>query len=553
MSNIFNKKNILALIITAAFLVRIIGINYGLPLWLISDEPPFTAASLKMLELKTLLPVFHEEEFKKIIYFPPYLSYLYLLPFSVVLGISYVFAGLPLHEFKNLVISDPSSLFILARFLNVILGTMTVWLVFRFSHKFFKNGLSARASAFFLAFSLLHINLSSVGRDWVPAVFMFSLSLFFLTNDNYSFKKRFLAGGIISGLSFGISLISGFAMVFMLLWYLIYEKHTIIQALREKVLYLTLAVFLFLAGISIAVFPFGFVFAKYTSAREPKHVLDLLSLIINFFIPILKSEPVLIFFSGIGLMFSYQKQRRYFWVVISFFLSYEIIFYYTYHYQARFTIYLFPILAGLAGYGLMSLISGKKKVVTFTLLIVAAAIPILSTIGLLRLDLKNDSRTVARKWAEKNLPENSKIIVEARLMRLSSNTQTIEEQARIDPNSLRQIDRAEASFIKNPHGYKNFHALNLYTVKNQNFFTNISSYARRGGYEYLIIDPFFETPELDTKKGLALLKEKGELVKAYGENQKNYSIDSGEFGFPWGLFAVENPGPLIEIYRLGNE
>ena len=109
-----SKKKILIIIIGAAFLLRIAGINYGLPLWLIDDEPPFTLAALKMIQLKTLLPVFHLDEFKTVLYYPPYLSYFYLLPFSVLLGIKYLFIGGAISQFINYVVLDLSQFFVIA-------------------------------------------------------------------------------------------------------------------------------------------------------------------------------------------------------------------------------------------------------------------------------------------------------------------------------------------------------------------------------------------------------------------------------------------------------
>src|SRR3989338_3526296 len=173
--NTVMKKNavwVLVAILSPPFLLRVSGIGFGLPLWLISDEPPFTAATLKMMELKTVLPVLHEEAFKKVIYFPPYLSYLYLAPMSAILGLQYLSYDGPLAEFKNYVVSDPSLLFLFVRFLNVIMGVATVYLTYRITKNIFQRELAALAAAFFLGTSLLHIDLSFVGRDWGPAIFL---------------------------------------------------------------------------------------------------------------------------------------------------------------------------------------------------------------------------------------------------------------------------------------------------------------------------------------------------------------------------------------------
>ena len=85
-----NSRRILFVILVFAFLVRVAGIGYGLPLWLIADEPPFTLGALKMIELKTVIPRFHVEEFRSILYYPTYISYFLLPAFSGILAIKYL-------------------------------------------------------------------------------------------------------------------------------------------------------------------------------------------------------------------------------------------------------------------------------------------------------------------------------------------------------------------------------------------------------------------------------------------------------------------------------
>src|SRR3989344_5711226 len=75
MNFIAQPRYILGAIMVFAFLVRIVGIGYGLPLWLFDDEPSLVTSALKMLESKTLIPRLNQEEFKQLLYYPPYFSY----------------------------------------------------------------------------------------------------------------------------------------------------------------------------------------------------------------------------------------------------------------------------------------------------------------------------------------------------------------------------------------------------------------------------------------------------------------------------------------------
>ncbi len=81
-----HSDSLLWTLVGLAFLLRVAGISYGLPLTLIADEPPFILGALQMLQSHTLVPSLHPELFKNILYYPPYLSYLYVLPFAAIAG-----------------------------------------------------------------------------------------------------------------------------------------------------------------------------------------------------------------------------------------------------------------------------------------------------------------------------------------------------------------------------------------------------------------------------------------------------------------------------------
>ena len=66
-------------ILLLALVLRLWGITYGFPLFLVNDETPHVYGALKMIELKTLIPAFHQEEFSKVLYYPPLLSYFFLV------------------------------------------------------------------------------------------------------------------------------------------------------------------------------------------------------------------------------------------------------------------------------------------------------------------------------------------------------------------------------------------------------------------------------------------------------------------------------------------
>lgn len=539
-------------IVALAFAIRLFGINYGLPLWLIGDEPPFVTAALKMIELKTVLPFLHQNELRSTLYFPPYLAFFYIPFFSILLAIKFIFFAGDLEIFKNHIVSNPSDLFLLARSLNVILGTATIYFIYRIAKNIFKEERPALLAAALLALSPLHVYFSVFARDWVPATFLFTIAIFILSRVDRPLINKYLIAAIIAGLAFGISLIAGFIMVFTLFWYLFYEKHTLLSVFVNKALYAALLIFLALAALSIALYPYGFHFASDNSiGSTTKSFYAYLTNLANFLYPALLSEPILIITALLGLFFCWSDRRDWFWTSASFIFTYASILYWLYHYEYRYTIYLFPLLAILAGYGLHRITNflPNKKLANFVIaiLLIFLAITISRFSNLL---LQNDTRAQARHWVETNLPTNTKIIVFAELMRLTSTLEAKAEQQALDPASLRQVDLSENYLRTEPQASQAFHALNLYTVENQELYQNPIAYVTKHHYEYLILDHNFPENNSDRRAAWLALAETGRPIIHFGSTDEKHLIRDGWFPNIFDLLKLKNLGPKITIYKL---
>ena len=218
-----NSRRILFVILVFAFLVRVAGIGYGLPLWLIADEPPFTLGALKMIELKTVIPRFHVEEFRSILYYPTYISYFLLPAFSGILAIKYLSFDGDRLSFINYIGSDLSDFFLAARFLNILLAVFSIYLIYGVSRNIFNDEWSGLAASFLLSTSLLHIMLSIAARQWMPISLILLLVLYFLTHPSMSFKKRYFLSILISGIGIDISAISSVALFLVDFYFLLFD------------------------------------------------------------------------------------------------------------------------------------------------------------------------------------------------------------------------------------------------------------------------------------------------------------------------------------------
>lgn len=555
-------KNILAmkraakiiLIITViGIALRLIGIQYGLPLWLIGDEPPFVLATLKMIELKSIIPALNSGEFSKFFYFSPYLSYIYLPFFIVILAVKYLLLNTSVFLFKNFLLADLSQFFILARILSVAAGAATIYAVYKLAKNIFESEGAAIGAAGFIALSLHHILLSHWGRDWTLATLLFVVALIVITNASIERGKRYMLAALLSGIAFGVSVAAAFIPIFLLLWILFAEKRVFREIIKDKNLYLAALIFIGLAALSVALYPGGFFLARAHSVGAPKTLEGFFETYISFLKPIALSEPILFLWSLIGLVWGFFKKRGWFWSSIIFVHFYILIFYLFFHTGDRFMVYLIPLFAVNAGYGLLMTAHAAQL---NKQLISAAAIAsfVFMAIAAIRLDqviAAEDTRLVARAWAEENIPPGEKIMVLSPLTRLARNPESLAEQEAIDPSSLRQIDYAEAGQLPIPLVYPRFHALNLYSIGEsaKNFYQNINKYREGHDYRYAIVAESGFAPNQYQTSAAETLKINGAVLARFpGSDTQSFELTEGAIGSLKNLFSVSRNGPTVAIY-----
>lgn len=138
----------LFLIIAAAFIVRAIGIGYGLPFAYHDDEP-----LLVNYALAYGTGDFNPHSFN----FAPLLTYVLFLIYGVFFLLGHVFGYFhALKDFAYLYLSDPTSFYLIGRVLyGLICGTISVFLLYIAGKRYFNVSVGLLAS-FFLAFNFIH-------------------------------------------------------------------------------------------------------------------------------------------------------------------------------------------------------------------------------------------------------------------------------------------------------------------------------------------------------------------------------------------------------------
>ncbi|KKT60461.1 MAG: hypothetical protein UX43_C0001G0091 [Candidatus Giovannonibacteria bacterium GW2011_GWB1_46_20] len=538
---IMSAKKWLLAILVFVFLARIVGVSYGLPLWLVDDEPPFTLAALKMLQLKTLIPASQLADFKTVLYYPPYLSYLYLPFFAALVAIKFLFYGGPSALFASFLLTDLSWFYVIARTINVVLATLSVFLIYKITETVLQDRRPALLAAFFVSTSLIHIALSIVSRHWLSVFFFTALVLYWLSRPNLSEKQRYFGAIFSAGIGVGFAIINLLLAPLIAFWYLIYEKKPVLAAFKEKFFYKLYAMFAALAALPYILYPASLGFSADTTAGATKTIFGAITSPIFFAKTIAISEFVLIAFAILGLVFTFKNNRRIFWTFAAFIYSYSIIFYLVFRFEPRFFMGLLPFYAILAGYGFYEIQKMLPSPVPQKIFLLVLLIPLAFVLRLDWLAIQNDSRTLAREWAEENLPSGTKIMVLARLTRFSTNKDAVSEQEKISASSLRKVDRADAEL-----GNLNFHTLNLFDASNQSFYENVESYIKQNHYEYLVIQPDYKNSQYF--KGVMA---HSELLKTFGSGEAAMSIAESQFlKSPAALFQIKELGPEIKVYKL---
>ncbi len=522
------KKHTLLLIavILLALALRISGIVYGLPLWLINDEPSTVLGALKMMELKSVIPALHTQEMSSVLYYPPYISYLYLLPFSIIAGFQTVVQGLSVPE----IVANLSPYFIAARLISILAGLISIWLVYKISESLFESKKAALVSTAFAATSLINISLSMSARHWIFISLIYSLAFYFLFR-----KKNYSWFSIIAAIGMGISSISMFLFALLPLWYFVVEKKTLANLkkdLSSKKFWIVVVVTGLISFLPSVLYPMSNGFIVDITSSASKSILGIILSPFKFIGLLTNSEPVLVISFVIGFIALCIKNKRLGLTFGAFIYFYSVVYYILFRYESRFLLPILPLIYSAAGYAFISVLKNKYYLILLV-------IPLCASLMLSYLTVHNDSRIHAINWVYENADKKEKILTYGSQLRIPTTASAVAELRSIEPNALRKIDTAEEKLNK-----ANIHSLNIYTVQDTAFLAKLPDYARKNGYTLYVIE------KSDSDIGIAANSiPQQKVLASFGTNPR-YSIATSEFpGSLRSLFKTSMLGPIIYIYR----
>ncbi len=421
-------SKLLIFILVIAFLVRFVGIGYGLPNEFISDEFLMVAVSLKMLDASSLRPYFGN-----IFYHQPLSAYISLIGISAYLSwemLSHKFSSLS--EISSYYLTNARELIIVPRFLAVIFGVGTVYLLYLLGRDFFNKRVGLIA-AFFATFDLLLVEINHTGRVWSFFVFFITLALYasFRVTQRENLKD-YIYSALASSLAL-FTLLPGVLTFFSSLIPKISLKNL---SLNQKflgvgkkfwsafgILFLTLVLSIILnpRGLGVAFLRFNLNvpllsnFVLQTQSTPSGTIgamrVDWVSKFADPFITLFNYTPVYFLLFFVGLFILWKEDRKKFLVLSSFPFAYYLFIGPLFSYGnveralTPFAPYIILVAAFTAGKIFDKI---YKKIFSLFLIFVFSLYSILiSTLFDIKIT-RVDTRVMAQEWFSQNVSENEK-------------------------------------------------------------------------------------------------------------------------------------------------
>jgi len=517
-------------------------------MFLVSDEVSITGASLKMLELRILVPAFHPEDFR-LLYYPPLMSYLYLIFIVPVLFLKFIFSGTDFNLLKETIVLNPTPVWMVSRVVTAVLGTLTVYLTYTIGNRVFGKKLGLFASVF-VAGSFFSVQLSHFARHWAPAGFFTYLIIAAAVLVYFKPERAtYLWAGAVSGIAFGASYITGIGVVVFLLAHFLNKQ----SSLKEKFIGAKIWIFNLLFTFIGAIFTLlnypefhRIVFGEDSTFTNPKSFLGMLTAVGTSFFSFFQHEPVLVVAGVLGLIILGITQKRLFALFVSFPLIYWIILYFFFHFEPRYNLLLVPWFAVLGGLTMLQLweipfSNHLQKVVVIFILLLSFSVSIYYDYLL----TKPDSREQAKEWIEENIPADSSIAIYTRTLELTPNPEAIEILKNNFPEAIRTKHQVLENISFNRYPVPAYNVLNFNDLSVVGFGIDQEKGAANN-YDYLVVEYFNED---QIPVAVSAISEGSEIVKSFN---KEKAVDiNGNLEAPiTDIFAIQNLGPKIFIYKL---
>lgn len=591
-----SNSNFILAILFLGFVLRLWGVQFGLPHLYHADEPIVVNHAMAYGTGD-----FNPHFFK----IPPLVSYLlfglYGLYFSAGKAIGQFHS---IHEFALFFLTDPSSFYLLGRIIfGACLGTATIFAFYRSVQKFF-SGQLALLCAFFLAINFLHVRDSHYIYVDIPLVFILILAFFPILKIAQKAKlKDYLIFGILAGAAVAVKYNGVFIFVPFVMAHVFGRTDKTVIArpagTKQSQTWLTSLLGLFRppakfrGGQARNAQPRYFFFACAASVftffiLNPFSLLDF-----KFFTQELHQQAVaeggvgffhhltyslnesvgflVLFAAFLGMILSLRHRDTKRWVFLSFVIVYYLVLCFFSQPYDRYVLPLIPWVVFFASDFLIFLAERYrlvKKLIVY--LAVFVALPSLWKMFLCnQIFSEKDVRTQAQEWIEKNLPAGEKIALDVPFFmpRLKPTLKQLEEKrdevttlSVPDSSQLKRLDLLISSRLQKESKSYELYYLRPPAAGEEHFLFakpsvpyDLESLKRLGIRNIIVTTINLEHNAAfyqDLQKQAGLLKR----FSPFKDESRQWAVDALPLtGAPFllvDLLARKRNGQIIEIYRM---
>lgn len=550
---LINKDNsilllILAMIFSFALILRLWGVDFGLPYEYHVDEVQYVRQGAKMGQIG-LDPTWWNN--------PPFMKYILFFEYAVLYGVGNLLGLYPSPKyFGEIYTYDPTVLYLLGRGTVAIFGAITVLLVWFIGRKAY-NKYIGLTSAWFLAVCFLHVRDSHYAVNDVAVTFFTTIVLLAAISIVHTAQIKWY---IIAGVGLGLGFATKYTAILTVVPVLVAHFFSIefnwkkLSSLNLKPLIVFGLVTLISAIIASPFFILSSssVVSDISGTLNPRAVVESNGVKINYLAIIFYYLRSMIWANGwllaistlLGLLLALVYRKPQDLVLLSYIVISWLIISTQRIFFARFLMPILPPMLLLAASGIVRGVETVSKklsinrysnLATILIIFIVSLQPLINSIYSDILLTRTDTRTLAKQWIEANIPEGSKIAID---WRVHSPQLSTSDEPVPDSNRTYDLTFEERSWLSN---------FPLEWYRNHN-------------YDYIIVSSFVYGIGLD-KKGENTEKEQFyssldrelELVKEIYPNndisEPPFIIDE-VYGPAISLWQRERPGPIIKIYRV---
>jgi len=396
-------------VILLAFLLRFVGISYGLPYIYHQDEPILVNHALA-LGVSGPNPHFFV--------LPPMVLYVLFFIYGAAYAVGHLLGRFAdPTAYATAFLSDPSHAYLMGRFfLGTLCGTATVWVLNRWGARFFSKRVGFFAGLF-LALNFLHAQHSHYLYVDIPLTFAFTLLCGqMLRAAKKPCFRNFISVGVFLGAAASIKYTAAyFAPAMVLSFMLLFGKKALRWEYLQKILAAAAAsvlTFFLIAPFTLLAWPEFYGQITRQAAAEVyvgwgHHLIY--SMIGGSGVPF-------VLLAALGFVMLLRFHRRAAFVLLPLFLVYYLVNVRFGQHFPRYMLPLMPLLALGASWGwcwLEEKLRNRRflRKALCAGLILSLALP---TVYSDFLFLKKDTRTLCLEWVRKNIPASGVLVVDNR-------------------------------------------------------------------------------------------------------------------------------------------